>query len=50
MALHLSGLLPEMLNALENIKFNIGKNPVNLLLALQGVLTIVVTIFIALWV
>lgn len=49
LALHLSGILSEILNALEDIKFNIGKNPVNLLLALQGVLTIVVTIFIALW-
>lgn len=49
MALHLSGILPGMLDALEGIKFNIGKNPVNLLLALQGLLTIVVTIFIALW-
>ena len=49
MALHLSGLLPEILNALEQVKFNIGKNPVNLLLALQGILTILITIFIALW-
>lgn len=49
MALHLSGILPQALSALEDVKFNIGKNPVNLLLALQGLLTIVVTIFIALW-
>ena len=49
MALHLSGILSEILNALEDIKFNIGKNPVNLLLVLQGILTIVVTILIALW-
>jgi len=50
MALHLSGILPGILDALESVKFNIGKNPVNLLLALQGMLTILVTIFIALWV
>lgn len=49
MALHLSGILPGILNALEDVQFNIGKNPVNLLLALQGLLTILVTIFIALW-
>jgi len=49
MALHLSGVLPEILNVLEDIKFNVGKNPVNLLLMLQGILTIVVTILIALW-
>lgn len=50
LALHLSGLLPQLLEALEDIKFNVGKNPVNLLLALQAVLTIVVTIFVALWI
>lgn len=50
LALHLSGLLPQMLNALEEVKFNVGKNPVNLLLALQAIITIVVTILLALWV
>lgn len=49
LALHLSGILPEILSALEAIEFKIGKNPVNLLLALQGILTILITIFIALW-
>lgn len=50
MALHLSGILPEIFNALEDIRFNIGKNPVNLLQAMQAVLTVLVTIFIALWI
>lgn len=50
LALHLSGLLPQLIKTLEDIQFNIGKNPVNLLLVLQGMLTIVVTIFIALWI
>lgn len=50
MALHLSGLLPQIFATLEGIKFNIGKNPVNLLLILQALLTIIVTIFIALWI
>ena len=50
LALHLSGLLPELLQVLEDIKFNVGKNPVNLLLVLQALLTILVTLFIALWV
>lgn len=49
-ALHLSGFLPQMLSALEEIKFSVGKNPFNLLLALQALLTIVATIFITLWV
>lgn len=48
-ALHLSGLLPQILNVLEDVKFSIGKNPFNLLLALQALLTILVTIFITLW-
>lgn len=48
-ALHLSGLLPEILNALEDVKFNVGKTQFNLLLASQAILTIVVTIFITLW-
>ncbi|MGZ8262438.1 MAG: mechanosensitive ion channel family protein [Methylotenera sp.] len=50
LALHLGGLLPQLLKALEDIQFNIGKNPVNLLLALQAIFIIVVTIFIALWI
>ncbi|HSI37737.1 MAG TPA: mechanosensitive ion channel domain-containing protein [Methylotenera sp.] len=50
LALHLSGLLPQLVKTLEDIQFNIGKNPVNLLLVLQGILTIVVTLFIALWI
>ena len=49
LALHLSGVLPELLNTLEEIKFSIGKNPVNLLLALQAIFTIILTILIALW-
>ncbi|EUJ09603.1 small-conductance mechanosensitive channel [Methylophilaceae bacterium 11] len=48
-ALHLSGILPEIALALEDVKFNIGKNPVNLLVVLQGMLTVVATIFVALW-
>jgi len=49
LALHLTGLLPDILNSLENMEFNIGKNPVNLLIILQGLLTILVTIFAAMW-
>lgn len=49
MALHLTGVLPGVFDALESVKFNLGKNPINLLIALQGVLTIIVTILIALW-
>jgi small-conductance mechanosensitive channel len=47
---HLSGLLPDMLAATESIQFTIGKSSVNLLIILQGLLTILVTIFAAMWV
>lgn len=49
LALHLSGLLPDLLQVLEDVKFKIGKHPVDLLFVLQAILTILVTIFIALW-
>lgn len=49
LALHLTGVLPSMLDSLESVKFNIGKSQINLLIALQAVLTVIVTILIALW-
>jgi len=49
LALHLSGLLPQIISTLEDVKFNVGKSHVNLLLALQAVFTIIVTIFVTLW-
>ena len=49
LALHLSGYLPRIGQALESVQFNIGRNHVNLLLVLQGVLTVVLTLFVALW-
>ena len=48
LALHLSGLLPEIFQVLEDVQFKIGSHSVNLLLVLQAILTILVTIFIAL--
>jgi small-conductance mechanosensitive channel len=50
LALHLGGILPELLKTLEDVKFKIGVNQVNLLLALQGIITIFMTMFIALWI
>ncbi len=49
LALHLTGVLPQIIQGLEDMRFSIGKNPVNLLLVLQALLTVIVTIFIALW-
>jgi small-conductance mechanosensitive channel len=50
LALYLTGVLPQLLQGMEDMRFNIGKNPVNLLLVLQAFLTVVATIFIALWI
>ena len=49
LALHLTGLLPQIMDGLADVRFSIGKNPVNLLLIIQALFTIVITIFIALW-
>lgn len=49
LALHLTGLHDNVVAGLESVEFNIGKSTVNLLLVLQGLLTIVVTIFMALY-
>lgn len=49
LVLHLTGVLPEIALTLENIQFNVGKNQLNLLLVLQALVTIVITIFAALW-
>jgi small-conductance mechanosensitive channel len=48
-ALHLSGLLPQILQMLEEISFNIGKTPVTLLLLMKGLFTVLITLIIALW-
>ena len=50
LALHLSGLLPEIIQTLEDIQFNIGKSKVNLLLVFNALLTIFSTIFVAMWI
>lgn len=50
LALHLSGLLPEILLTLQDVKFKIGQHPVTLLLILQALLTILLALFIGLWI
>ena len=50
LTMHLSGVLPEAIQTLEDIKFSVSKTPVNLLQVLQAILTIVVTLLIALWI
>lgn len=48
-ALHLVGFLPEVLSALDDISFTVGKNRVSLLLIFQALITVAITVVIALW-
>ncbi len=50
LALHLSGLLPEILAALEGVRFGVGKYPITLLLVIQAAFTVLIVLVIALWV
>jgi small-conductance mechanosensitive channel len=49
LALHLSGVLPDLLQALDDVSFSIGKNKLSLLLIIQGLVTVVLTVIVALW-
>ncbi|WP_029148016.1 mechanosensitive ion channel family protein [Methylophilus sp. 5] len=48
-ALHISGFLDPALQVLEDVTFSVGKQKLNLLLLIQGGLTIVITMLVALW-
>jgi small-conductance mechanosensitive channel len=47
-ALHLVGFLPEVVQALESLGFDLGKHRISLLLVLQALVTVVVTVVAAL--
>jgi len=49
LALHLTGFLPEMIAALDEIDFHFGKQRISLLMILAGVLSVAVTMLVALW-
>lgn len=49
LALHLSGLLPELVALLDGINVTIGKSKVTLLLVVQALFTVVITVIVALW-
>ena len=49
-ALQISGVLPTVIDGLEQIGFTIGKAKLNLWMLLQGVLTVLVTVLVALWI
>ncbi|MDP2785015.1 MAG: mechanosensitive ion channel [Sulfurimicrobium sp.] len=48
-ALHLTGFLPEILQVLDDFSFHVGKYKISLLLILSGLLSVAVTMLIALW-
>lgn len=50
LALHLTGLLPDIIVMLESVKFGVGKSQMSLLLMLQALLIILVTLVSALWI
>jgi small-conductance mechanosensitive channel len=49
-ALHLTGLLPEVLDALDDIGFSFGKSRITLLDLMRAVLAMALTITLALWI
>lgn len=48
-ALHLTGFLPEILDAMDDLSFHIGKQRISLLLILSSILSILVTMLVAMW-
>ena len=49
LALHVTGLLPEILIFLDDFSFHIGKHRLSVLLIVQGILAFTVSMLIALW-
>ncbi|MBL8491049.1 MAG: mechanosensitive ion channel [Rhodocyclaceae bacterium] len=49
-ALHITGLLPEVIGILEDVHFAVGKQRVDLWMLIQGAGTVVVTLLLALWI
>jgi small-conductance mechanosensitive channel len=49
LALHLTGFLPEILNALDEFSIHVGKQKISLLMILSGILSVIVTLLVAMW-
>jgi small-conductance mechanosensitive channel len=49
LALHLTGFLPEILDAMDELSFHAGKLKISLLTILSGILSILVTLMAAMW-
>jgi small-conductance mechanosensitive channel len=48
-ALHITGLLPEVIDVLESVKFSAGKQKLTLWNVLQGLGAVFIAVFLALW-
>ncbi len=49
LALHITGLLPEILALLDDISFHVGKHRLSVLLIVQGILAFTASMLLALW-
>ncbi len=49
-ALYLTGILPEVRDALDEISFNVGKQRISLLLVIQGLVSVAITLAISMWI
>ncbi len=49
-ALHITGLLPDLIDMMEGVDFSVGKQTLNLWMVLQGLVTVLATLLLALWV
>jgi small-conductance mechanosensitive channel len=49
-ALHITGLLPELIDMLEGVSFAVGKESLNLWQIAQGIVVLLSTLLIALWI
>jgi small-conductance mechanosensitive channel len=49
-ATYLTGLLPDILDALNNLSFNIGQQRISILNILNGILSIFITMLMAMWI
>lgn len=48
-ALHITGLLPDVIAVLESVSFSTGKQKLTLWTLLQGIAAVMVTVLLALW-
>ena len=49
LALHIVGFLPEILDAMDELNFHIGKQKISLLTILSGIFSVIVTLLAAMW-